>query len=106
MLDLLNIGEVRLLTNNPLKVEGLEQAGIKVSERLPLATKATPHNAHYLPTKRDRTGPQLSPPSTLPARPVRRLSVVPPSPARLAGPELARPSPHRRATGAPPSPSG
>src|SRR3546814_13418429 len=29
MLDLLNIGEVRLLTNNPLKVEGREQAGIK-----------------------------------------------------------------------------
>src|SRR3546814_8449744 len=59
MLDLLNIGEVRLLTNNPLKVEGLEQAGIKVSERLPPAIKAKPHNAHYLTTKPDRTGHKL-----------------------------------------------
>lgn len=59
MLDLLHISEVRLLTNNPLKVAGLEQAGIKVIERLPLAIKANPHNAHYLTTKRDRTGHKL-----------------------------------------------
>lgn len=59
MLHLLNIGEVRLLTNNPKKVEGLEQAGIKVAKRLPLAIKANPHNAHYLTTKRDRTGHKL-----------------------------------------------
>src|SRR3546814_14681064 len=36
MLDLLTTGHVRLLTNNPLKMEGLEKAGIKVSEPLPL----------------------------------------------------------------------
>lgn len=59
MLDLLNIGEVNLLTNNPLKVEGLEKAGVKVAKRLPLAIKANPHNAHYLTTKRDRTGHKL-----------------------------------------------
>ncbi|MCF8708163.1 GTP cyclohydrolase II [Rhizorhapis sp. SPR117] len=59
MLDLLHIKDVRLLTNNPKKVEGLEQAGIKVVERLPLAITANPHNAHYLTTKRDRTGHKL-----------------------------------------------
>ncbi len=59
MLELLGIDEVRLLTNNPKKVEGLEQAGIKVAERLPIILAANPHNEHYLATKRDRTGHQL-----------------------------------------------
>ncbi|QUT06572.1 GTP cyclohydrolase II [Sphingobium phenoxybenzoativorans] len=59
MLDLLGVGEVRLLTNNPAKVVGLEAAGVKVKERLPLAIAANPHNERYLVTKRDRTGHQL-----------------------------------------------
>jgi GTP cyclohydrolase II len=59
MLDLLGVGEVRLLTNNPAKVAGLEAAGVKVKERLPLAIAANPHNERYLVTKRDRTGHQL-----------------------------------------------
>lgn len=59
MLDLLGIGQVRLLTNNPSKVAGLEQAGIKVAERLPIILPANPHNEQYLATKRDRTGHQL-----------------------------------------------
>lgn len=56
MLELLNINEVRLLSNNPEKVAGLEAAGIKVKERVALALPSNPHNAHYLATKRDRTG--------------------------------------------------
>jgi GTP cyclohydrolase II len=59
MLDLLGIGGVRLLTNNPNKVAGLEKAGIKVTERLPIILPANPHNEKYLATKRDRTGHQL-----------------------------------------------
>ena len=59
MLRLLSISEVRLLTNNPEKVAGLEAEGIKVAERLPLKITANPHNAHYLATKRDRTGHKL-----------------------------------------------
>lgn len=59
MLDLLGVGEVRLLTNNPNKVAGLEAAGIKVTERLPIILPANPHNERYLATKRDRTGHQL-----------------------------------------------
>jgi GTP cyclohydrolase II len=59
MLDLLGVGQVRLLTNNPNKVTGLEAAGIKVRERLPIILPTNPHNERYLATKRDRTGHQL-----------------------------------------------
>jgi len=56
MLELLGQDRVRLLTNNPAKVAGLEAAGIAVAERLALALPSNPHNAHYLEVKRDRTG--------------------------------------------------
>jgi GTP cyclohydrolase II len=59
MLELLVVPSVRLLTNNPEKVAGLEAEGVTVVERLPLKIAANPHNAHYLATKRDRTGHQL-----------------------------------------------
>ncbi len=59
MLDLLGQRAVRLLTNNPAKVAGLEAAGIKVLARVPHALPANPHNAAYLAAKRDRTGHQL-----------------------------------------------
>jgi GTP cyclohydrolase II len=59
MLRLLAVDQVRLLTNNPEKVSGLEAEGIVVTERLPLKIAANPHNAHYLNTKRDRTGHKL-----------------------------------------------
>lgn len=59
MLALLGQEEVRLLTNNPAKVAGLEAAGITVAERVPHRLPANPHNAAYLATKRDRTGHQL-----------------------------------------------
>lgn len=56
MLSLLGQERIRLLTNNPAKVAGLEAKGITVVERLPLALPSNPHNAHYLDVKRDRTG--------------------------------------------------
>ncbi len=59
MLDLLEIDQVRLLTNNPAKVAGLEAAGIAVAERLPIKIAANPYNENYLGTKRDRSGHQL-----------------------------------------------
>ncbi len=59
MLDLMSQREIRLLTNNPAKVAGLEAAGIRVVERVAHALPANPHNARYLATKRDRTGHQL-----------------------------------------------
>ncbi len=59
MLQALAQDEVRLLTNNPRKVEGLEAAGIGVSERVPLKAGGNPHNEVYLETKRRRSGHQL-----------------------------------------------
>lgn len=59
MLELLGVSSIRLLTNNPEKVAGIEAEGIEVAERLPLQIAANPHNAHYLATKRDRTGHRL-----------------------------------------------
>jgi GTP cyclohydrolase II len=59
MLDLIGVGAVRLLTNNPQKVAGLEAAGISVVERLSIILPTNPHNERYLATKRDRTGHQL-----------------------------------------------
>src|SRR5438067_2285454 len=56
MLRALGIDAVRLLTNNPNKVEGLEAAGIKVVERVAHQMPANPHNADYLATKRKRSG--------------------------------------------------
>ena len=59
MLTLLGQDRVRLLTNNPAKVAGLEAAGITVAERVPHHLPPNPHNERYLATKRDRTGHQL-----------------------------------------------
>lgn len=59
MLELLNIPKVKLLTNNPEKVEGLEASGVAVEERLPVKIAANPYNEFYLDTKRDRTGHKL-----------------------------------------------
>lgn len=59
MLELLGQTQVRLMTNNPAKVQGLEAAGVDVIERVPHALPPNPHNARYLATKRDRTGHQL-----------------------------------------------
>ncbi len=56
MLRSLGINEVRLLTNNPNKVAGLEVAGIKVVERVAHHMPANPHNADYLATKRKKSG--------------------------------------------------
>ena len=52
----LGIDRVRLLTNNPSKVEGLGKAGIEVVERVGHHMPANPHNADYLATKRVKSG--------------------------------------------------
>lgn len=56
MLRALGTGEVRLLTNNPAKVRGLEDAGIRVAERVAHHMPANPHNADYLAVKRKKSG--------------------------------------------------
>jgi GTP cyclohydrolase II len=56
MLRALGIESVRLLTNNPAKMRGLEEAGITVIERVGHHMPANPHNADYLEVKRRKSG--------------------------------------------------
>jgi 3,4-dihydroxy 2-butanone 4-phosphate synthase/GTP cyclohydrolase II len=52
----LGLSTVRLLTNNPRKVVGLDAYGLKIVERVPLELPATAENQAYLATKRDKLG--------------------------------------------------
>lgn len=56
----LGVSRVRLLTNNPRKLEGLAEYGLEVVERVPLEVAPHPGNVHYLRTKRDKLGHLLS----------------------------------------------
>jgi GTP cyclohydrolase II len=56
MLRALGIDRVRLLTNNPAKVAGLEHEGIAVTERVAHHMPTNPHNADYIATKQSRSG--------------------------------------------------
>jgi GTP cyclohydrolase II len=51
--------EIRLLTNNPAKVEALREEGVDVIEQIPLIVKASPHNKRYLATKKERMAHKL-----------------------------------------------
>ena len=50
----LEMSNIRLLTNNPAKIEGLDKYGIEVKERVSIACNATQHNERYLNTKREK----------------------------------------------------
>lgn len=52
----LNIQKVKLLTNNPLKVDSLNQDGIEVVERIPIQIEPIKENEAYLQTKKDLMG--------------------------------------------------
>ena len=52
----LGLKTIRLLTNNPKKVVGLEGYGLKIVEQVPIRTKSNPHNERYLETKRQKMG--------------------------------------------------
>ncbi|QBK26969.1 bifunctional 3,4-dihydroxy-2-butanone-4-phosphate synthase/GTP cyclohydrolase II [Ureibacillus thermophilus] len=54
MLKDLGITKIRLMTNNPEKIEGIEKYGIKVVERVPIIIKPNTANAFYLKTKREK----------------------------------------------------
>ena len=56
ILQALNVSKIQLITNNPDKISQLEQHGIHVTARVPLALDSNPHNRHYLKTKKTRTG--------------------------------------------------
>jgi GTP cyclohydrolase II len=56
MLAQFGIDSVRLMTNNPRKVDALVGMGVMVAERIPLKTGHNPHNAGYLATKTSKLG--------------------------------------------------
>jgi 3,4-dihydroxy 2-butanone 4-phosphate synthase / GTP cyclohydrolase II len=56
----LGLSTLRLLTNNPAKRAGLEGYGLEIVERVPLETAPTSENLHYLETKRDKLGHELT----------------------------------------------
>ena len=52
----LGLKTIRLLTNNPRKIVGLEGYGLEIVEQIPIKVKPNPHNARYLKTKREKLG--------------------------------------------------
>ena len=56
ILRFLGVGRVRLLSNNPGKVESLEQSGIRVEARIPLEMPPDGRSRKYLQTKKDKLG--------------------------------------------------
>jgi 3,4-dihydroxy 2-butanone 4-phosphate synthase/GTP cyclohydrolase II len=55
----LGVKKIRLLTNNPRKVVGLEGHDLEIVEQLPIVSKPNPHNANYLATKKKKMGHKL-----------------------------------------------
>lgn len=56
ILQEIGLTELRLLTNNPEKIHGLEHGGITVTERVPLIMETTPENRAYIRTKQQKFG--------------------------------------------------
>lgn len=56
ILEDLGLSSIRLLTNNPKKLVGLQAFGLEIVERMPLQIAPTAHNSRYLETKRDKLG--------------------------------------------------
>ena len=55
----LGLTSIRILTNNPKKIRGLEGYGLSVSAQLPIVHASNPHNERYLQAKRDKLGHTL-----------------------------------------------
>ena len=58
----LGLSSIRILTNNPKKIIGLEGYGLSVTEQVPIQSVPNPHNEGYLHTKREQDGPHPPPP--------------------------------------------
>ena len=55
----LGVKRIRLLTNNPRKVVGLDGHGLEIVEQLPIKISPNKHNKHYLRTKRQKMGHKI-----------------------------------------------
>ncbi|NLE08810.1 MAG: GTP cyclohydrolase II, partial [Dehalococcoidales bacterium] len=60
----LGLNQIKLLTNNPKKIIGLESYGLKVVETVPIVVQPNPYNKHYLETKKNRMNHTLEFPET------------------------------------------
>ena len=60
ILNTLGVHKIKLLTNNPDKINKLEQSGIEVVERIPIIINPNEFNKNYLSTKENQMGHQLS----------------------------------------------
>ena len=56
ILNQLDINQIKLITNNPKKVEHLTNLGIDVTKRVPIKIKPNKHNKKYLDTKSKKSG--------------------------------------------------
>jgi len=56
MLSELGLGKIRLMTNNPRKIVGLEGYGLEIVERVPLEIPPSKDNLRYLKTKQEKLG--------------------------------------------------
>ncbi|HSN89679.1 MAG TPA: bifunctional 3,4-dihydroxy-2-butanone-4-phosphate synthase/GTP cyclohydrolase II [Anaeromyxobacteraceae bacterium] len=82
----LGVRKMRLLTNNPKKIVGLEGYGLTVVERVPIEMPATRRNRAYLASKRDKLGHLLSlKPAAAAHAPARRTRPARSSPRRRKG---------------------
>ena len=61
ILSAVNISSVRLMTNNPRKIKGLEDVDIKVTERVSIEIEPNKHNEDYLKVKADKLGYMIGP---------------------------------------------
>ncbi len=61
ILSAVNISSVRLMTNNPRKIKGLEDVDIKVTERVAIEIEPNKHNENYLKVKADKLGHMIGP---------------------------------------------
>lgn len=61
MFKLLGVQRIRLLTNNPRKIDALREAGINIVERVPLLVGHNENNAYYLNTKAKKMGHLIPP---------------------------------------------
>ena len=52
----LGVRKIRLITNNPKKVVGLNAHKLEIVEQIPIKLESNPHNKKYLDTKRDKLG--------------------------------------------------